>query len=85
MNGNRLDQRRPENRKERKRRVFNLSLTRREDKAPRPDPKKHCRVCEKTTTFRYNKNIGHSECEKCGCRFGVKPEDKERRREEHFT
>ena len=32
---------------------------------------RYCLNCEKVTTFKYNKNIGHSECNICGGRLAV--------------
>ena len=32
---------------------------------------RYCKVCEKNTIFKYNKFIGHSECCKCGSRYGA--------------
>lgn len=31
--------------------------------------KRYCLKCNRSTKFRYNRNIGHSECTICGWRF----------------
>jgi len=33
-------------------------------------------MCEKVTSFKYNKSIGHSECKNCGSRIAINPNDK---------
>ncbi len=35
--------------------------------------KKECPVCMKITKFQYNRNIGHSECIKCGATYKNNP------------
>lgn len=37
---------------------------------PAPTTKRHCEKCNKTTTFKYNPYITHSECTRCGWRKG---------------
>lgn len=31
-----------------------------------------CVVCKRVVEFKFNRNIGHSECCVCGARFGIK-------------
>lgn len=36
------------------------------------ESKRFCVACNKDTIWIYNKNICHSECEECGCRYARK-------------
>jgi len=36
---------------------------------------RYCVVCQKATTFQYNKTTGHSECTRCGGRFAKHPKN----------
>jgi len=36
-----------------------------------PNSKRFCVACEKVRGFRYNRNVGHSECNECGGRIAV--------------
>jgi transcription elongation factor Elf1 len=40
-----------------------------------PLTERFCGYCERMTSFKYNHNIGHSECTKCGMRYAFR--DKE--------
>lgn len=45
--------------------------------------KRYCLVCENIMQFSYNKIIGHSQCDFCGSRYGIKVEDIKRYIDEH--
>jgi hypothetical protein len=39
-----------------------------------PKTKRFCVYCEKETLFEYSRNIGHSQCTKCGGHYGADPD-----------
>jgi hypothetical protein len=40
------------------------------------DTYRYCTSCREIQKFRFNKNIGHSECLDCGARFAIKDKEK---------
>lgn len=43
-------------------------------RGPPPNTVRFCPCCDKETTWKYNRNIGHSECDECGGRNYKIPE-----------